>query len=177
MSFREKFIENWGDDITKMTLSRKIDIEKKPEIWFFFWFSRFCIFQVNFTTFKFFLLPMHAKQWRDILRNMPLTLTCSDLGTPILKKIPSPWMHFGGGWSLPPPKKKIKNVWTEKNSQFFLKLSNLHETCGIGWIERKIKFQIFIFRVMVIFGPFFFSEKISVGPECGPTEYLAPDSC
>ena len=36
---------------------------------------------------------------------------------------------------------------------FFLqKWSNLHERSGIGWLERKIKFQIFVFRVMVIFG-------------------------
>ena len=37
---------------------------------------------------------------------------------------------------------------------FFQKCSNFHETCGMGWIERKIKFQnfpIFICRVMVIF--------------------------
>jgi len=26
MSFREKFIENWGDDITKMTITRKLKI-------------------------------------------------------------------------------------------------------------------------------------------------------
>ena len=37
---------------------------------------------------------------------------------------------------------------------FFLKWSNLYDRSGIGWIERKIKFQIFpifIFWVMVIF--------------------------
>ena len=28
MSFREKFIENWGDDITKMTITQKIKSEK-----------------------------------------------------------------------------------------------------------------------------------------------------
>ena len=31
------------------------------------------------------------------------------------------------------------------------KCSNLHARCEIGWIERKIKFLIFILRVMVIF--------------------------
>ena len=28
MSFHEKFIENWGDDITKMTIAQKIKIAK-----------------------------------------------------------------------------------------------------------------------------------------------------
>ena len=49
-----------------------------------------------------------------------------------------------------------------KNPIFFFQMcSNLHERCGIGWIKRKIKFQIFpifIFRVMVIFG-YFCSKK------------------
>ena len=39
-------------------------------------------------------------------------------------------------------------------SFFFLECSNFHERCGISWIERKIKFQIFqnfIFRDIVIF--------------------------
>ena len=45
-----------------------------------------------------------------------------------------------------------------QNQFFFQKWSNLHERSGIGWIERKIKFQIFpifIFRIMVIFRHFF----------------------
>ena len=33
-------------------------------------------------------------------------------------------------------------------------MSNVHERTGIGWIERKIKFQIFIFLFMVIFRHF-----------------------
>ena len=33
---------------------------------------------------------------------------------------------------------------------FFQNWSNLHDRSGIGWIERKTKFQIFNFRVMVI---------------------------
>jgi len=46
-------------------------------------------------------------------------------------------------------------VGTSK-SFFFSKVSNLHVRSGIGWIERRIKFQIFpifIFWVMVISGP------------------------
>ena len=34
MSFREKFIENWGDDITKMTITQKIKIGKIGNLFF-----------------------------------------------------------------------------------------------------------------------------------------------
>ena len=37
-------------------------------------------------------------------------------------------------------------------------MSNVHERTWIGWIERKIKFQTFIFRVMVIFRDFCFKN-------------------
>ena len=80
MSFREKFIENWGDDITKMTITRKIKIWKiwnliillfQPiadlsckfyHFWenFFFWFSIKKI--INFI-FLFFL------KWSNLQEN------------------------------------------------------------------------------------------------------------
>ena len=58
----------------------------------------------------------------------------------------------------PTKKKNVKFFLLQKSSNIFKKKmhksSNLHERCGIGWIDRKTKFQIFpifIFRVMVIF--------------------------
>ena len=45
-------------------------------------------------------------------------------------------------------------IYAHQNPIFFQKWSNLHERCGISWIERKITvqiFSIFTFRVMVIF--------------------------
>ena len=63
---------------------------------------------------------------------------------------------------------------------FFQKCSNLHERCGIGWIERKIKFQIFQI--------FFFSSygwygregrsikegvRVEIGT-CGPSKFSNP---
>ena len=36
LSYREKFIKNWGDDVTKMTITRKIKIRK---IWNFIFIS------------------------------------------------------------------------------------------------------------------------------------------
>ena len=50
-SCREKFIENWSDEATKITITRKIKIEKS-EIWFFFWFSWFRILHVNLNAFE-----------------------------------------------------------------------------------------------------------------------------
>ena len=44
-----------------------------------------------------------------------------------------------------------KKNWNQKKIFFLQKWSNLHERSGIGWIERKTKFQIFpifIYRVM-----------------------------
>ena len=85
---------------------------KKSEIWFFFWFRTFCIFHVNLNIFE-------------------------------EKKI----QFFFGGGLCPPPKNSLYSVlhaWDahikipKKNS----KRSNLHERCGMSWIERKIIFQI-----------------------------------
>ena len=61
------------------------------------------------------------------------------------------YVFFDGGLS-PPPKKKYFFVQNFQNK--IQKFSNMHEWSRIGWIERKIKFPvfiIFIFRVLVIF--------------------------
>ena len=52
----------------------------------------------------------------------------------------------GGGCGVPshPPKKINMHI-------FFQKYSKLHERCGTFWNKWKIYFQIFIFRVIVIF--------------------------
>ena len=46
-----KFIENWGDDITKMTKKSEKSKLEKSEIWYLFGFSRFRIFLLDSKTF------------------------------------------------------------------------------------------------------------------------------
>ena len=62
------------------------------------------------------------------------------------------WTLVGTGWYQRHTRKaKLQcSVYIGFIIYFFQKWSNSHERSGIGWIERKIKFQIFIFRVMVI---------------------------
>ena len=55
-----------------------------------------------------------------------------------------------------PPKKLFFCLKFFKIYNFFFNFSNLHEKSGISRIKRKTKFQIFIFRVMVLFSPFLF---------------------
>ena len=60
-----KFIENWGDLSTKMTITRKNR--------FFLWFSTFRIFHVSLTTFEnknYFdvFIPMHANTEKTIAK-------------------------------------------------------------------------------------------------------------
>ena len=60
----------------------------------------------------------------------------------------------GCGGVKPSARKKKLNFFLVQHFskfQFFFNFSNLHERSRIGWIERKTKFPIFIFRVMVIF--------------------------
>ena len=58
---------------------------------------------------------------------------------------------FGGRLHQTSTKKDPDFSVLHQNNIFYSKISNLHERSGISWIERKIKFPIFIFRVMVIF--------------------------
>ena len=53
-------------------------------------------------------------------------------------------------------KKKLFKCWKNPGAGylFFSKVVNSHERCGVCWIERKINFPIFIFRVMVVYGHF-----------------------
>ena len=80
------------------------------------------------------------------------------------KIISRPWMLLILVWGEALNKKKL-NFFFQKcfnifvgnfflSNFFFQNNSNLHERCGIGWIERKIKFYIFpifIFWVVVTF--------------------------
>ena len=120
--------------------------------------------------FPFFLKPPHfTPPWYPACRKNVETFAkyavdanLFRLGSTDPKKISRPWMLFGEG--LSPPSKKVfilkkksktfQYLNKKKLAIFYSKCSNLHEISGIGWIERKIRFQIFttiIFRVMVIF--------------------------
>ena len=61
------------------------------------------------------------------------------------------WTLAWTGYHLNEVCKNIFNVLHASKYLFFQKWVNLHERCGIGCIERKMKFPIFIFRVVVIF--------------------------
>ena len=92
---------------------------------------------------------------KRLLRNMPLMLTCSDYGPPILKKYPAHECLFVR--ANPPTNFFFSKMFQYLNKKnilnhfFFRNYSNLHDKCGIFWNEWKINFPIFIFWDMVIF--------------------------
>ena len=82
---------------------------------------KFGQFKQNLSLFFIFIHTHACETLKRLLKNMPLMLTCSDQGPPILKKYPAIGCFLVGGEA--PHQKKIEFIYFSKMFQqiFFLK--------------------------------------------------------
>ena len=91
---------------------------------------------------------MHAKDWRDFLRKMPLTITV-EASVFNHKACEIQGRSPGEGYGVRSPPHQKKKLFFSRLDKFmdehffYQKWSNLHERCGMCWNEWKIHFQIF----------------------------------
>ena len=118
-----KFIENWGDDVTKMIIARKVNIGK---IWNLIFLS---IQLIPDLSCNFFLMHVYMQVFLNAV-----DANLFQLGSTNPKKN-SQTFHviFGSGLSDPPKKNRFFFISKKKMPKF----SNSHEWSGIDWIEKK----------------------------------------